>query len=439
MLPMTLKITKGQAYERGFKTGKAGGFFSKSIVDDIESYFASWKQEFPLSAHLDYGKEMVKLWKERLNADLDLTKYPECNGLREIVHAEHKGYVDAVGGNETAAAYHFNWSYYLRLRLNTRYFGFPDDQKGKPSRYLTTAGAECSAMWFADTPDGPAMGKNLDTSPNQIVGKKIPCALPSSGVRNVEHCGGGTACLFCDEEPEDIFPIKIDDILPQDIKRVRDYIPFRYRYRQFCGPGNGIFVDETGDSVAVEQSNCRMAWRYAENGVSATTALAYHEPELKAFKHERDLLSLEKRGWGKAAPDWVYWDGCNRRYDRLMKLVEAERKRPLTVEGMARILLDPEGTPPDRISCANEPFHPDVQTNFWTMYTWVAIPFGPKRRTYRWAQSQPPNGPIFSHNPELVLDESVENRSEFEAERQRLAQIGKEDAQRKVKHAFPST
>jgi hypothetical protein len=429
---MTLRITKDDAYQRGFTAGKAGGFFSKDVVADIESYFPGWKQEFPLSAHLDYGAEIVKLWKERLDADLDLTKYPECRGLREIVHAEHQGYLDATGGNERAAAYHYNWSYYLRLRLSTRYFGFADDQTGKPSRYLAGASAgvraECTAIWFQDTPDGHVMGKNLDTSPRQIIGRQIPCALPGAGVAGVSLAGTATACMFCDEEPDDIFPVNIDYILPQDIKRVRDYVPFRYRYRQFCGPGNGVYVDETGDSVAIEQTNCRMGWRYAEGGVSAVTGLAYQTPELRALKAERDQLSLDKRGWGHGAPDWVYWKRCNARYDRLMRLVADESRRGPTLEGMARILLDSEGGSGARISAANEQFHPDVQTDFWTMCTWVAVPFGPKRRTYRWSQTQPPKGPIFSHDPELVLDESAQNRPEFEDQRQRLARIGKENA-----------
>src|SRR5690606_33782595 len=93
-LSMGLRITRDQAYKRGFEAAKQPSWFSNSIIDDVESYFPSWRKEFPLSEGLDYRAEIIKLWQERLNADLDLTKYPECRGLREIVHAEHQGYVD---------------------------------------------------------------------------------------------------------------------------------------------------------------------------------------------------------------------------------------------------------------------------------------------------------------------------------------------------------
>ena len=67
---------------------------------------------------------------------------------------------------------------------------------------------------------------------------------------------------------------------------------------------------------------------------------AMHAPgqveRLKAFKAERDQMSLDKRGWGRSAPDWVYWQGCNARYDRMLKLVEAEAEVPLAIANAFR-------------------------------------------------------------------------------------------------------
>jgi hypothetical protein len=423
---MSLRITKEQAYAKGVAAAKAP-YISDNISADIESLFPRWRAEFPLSAHLDYRAEIVKLWKERMDADLDLTQYPECRGLREIVQAEYRGYLDGCGGDPVPAAYYFNWSYYLRLRLQTRHFGFPADRRAEytPARVYAQP-AECTAIWFEDSPDGPINGKNLDSSPSQRLDHHIPHHIPNGEpIKGVRLMGTGTATVFCDEEPEDIFPVNLDYIVPEDIRTVQDYVPFRYRYRQFCGPGNMVWVDEQGSSVAIEQSNCRMGWRFSTNGISAVTALAYLTPELQAFKLERDRHSLKLRGWGEDAPDWIYWRGCDARYRRLMKLVEEAGRRGSTLEGMARMLLDPDAPFPERISCANEKFHPDVDTDFWTVFTWATVVFGPERRTYWWAQPLKPTGPLFKLTPELHLGEGVAMQEKFKAELARMTAIGK--------------
>jgi len=424
---MSLRITKEQAYARGFAAGK-GPYITDDIIADIEGYFPLWRKEFPLSAHLDYRQEIVKLWKERMETDLDLTKYPECRGLGEIVRSEYQGYLDGCGGDPVKAAYYFSWSYFLRLRLQTRYFGFTEEQMGQsPNSVYNTKDHACTAVWFEDTPDGPLNGKNLDTNSYHRMGANIPHHIPGGEpIQRVRLMGTGSNAVFCDEEPEEIFPVNIDDILPDDIRTVKEYVEFRHRYRQFSGPGNAVFVDEEGNSVAVEHTNCRMGWRFSTNGISAVTAFDYQTPELRQFQLERQRLSLQKRGWGEDSPDWLYWRGCNARGERLKQLVEEEGKRGPTLEGMARILLDPEGPLPDRISTANEPFYPGLETDMWTMYTWVTAVFGPERRTYRWEQPTDPCGPIFKRTPELFLEDGVEKQAKFDAELARLTAIGKD-------------
>jgi hypothetical protein len=424
---MNLRITREEAYASGRK--QAGWHWSTGdLVQDIEAMFKKWRAEFPLSAHLDYRAEIVKLWQERLNADLDLTKYPECRGLREIVQAEHQGYLDGCGGDTMRAAYYFNWAYFLRYRLQTRYFGFAEKDRGRrtaASVYSSHAGA-CTAVWFEDSPDGPINGKNLDTGSDSRMGPEIPHHIPhGKPIEGVRLMGTASNSVFCDEEPPDIFPVKVEYILPRDLRRVKDFVEFYRRYFQFTGSGNGVWVDEEGHSVAVEQTNCRIGFRFPTNGISAVTAFAYMTPELQKFKLEHDRLSLEKRGWGEDCPDWIYWRGCDARSRRLMKLVDEEARCGPTLEGMARLLLDPDASFPERISIANEKFHPDAATDFWTMYTWAVVVFGTRRRTYRWSQADHPTGPIFKRTPELHLGEGIAMREEFKSELSRMTAIGK--------------
>jgi hypothetical protein len=424
---MALRITREEAYAKG---AEAAGrkLFSDNYVEDIEGYFPGWRQEYPLSAHLDYRQEIVKLWQERMDANLDLTKYDECRGLRELVEAEYRGYLDACGGNTVQAAYYYNHAYFMRLRLATRYFGFPEAQRGllTPLQVYNGHAAECTAVYFEDTPDGPINGKNLDSTPKQRSGPYIPHHIPhGEPIKGVRLMGTGSAAVVCDDEPDEIFPVNLEYILPEDIRTVEDYVDFHYRYRQFCGPGNSVYVDEQGHSVAIEQSNCRMGWRFSTNGISAVTALAYSTPELQEFKLERDRLSLEKRGWGEDSPDWIYWRGCDERYRRLLQLVKAEGRRGPTLEGMATLLLDPQAPFPERISVANEQFYPDMETDFWTISTWTTVVFGPERRTYKWEQPLEPSGPIFELEPLLHLGEGVAMQHKFEQELATMRAIGK--------------
>jgi len=139
---------------------------------------------------------------------------------------------------------------------------------------------------------------------------------------------------------------------------------------------NGVFVDQHGSSVAIEQSNCRMAGGFSQNGISAVTALAYVTPEIKAFKLEREPSLPAKSAGAKTRRTGYYWRGCDARYARLMQLVEAEGKRGPRWKAWPGCCR-PGAPAPARSPCANEKFHPDVETNFWTIATWVEVVFGP--------------------------------------------------------------
>ncbi len=53
--------------------------------------------------------------------------------------------------------------------------------------------------------------------------------------------------------------------MPEEIKNLKDFVDFLYRYREFWGPGNIVFADPEFNSVAIEKSNCRMGVRWAKN------------------------------------------------------------------------------------------------------------------------------------------------------------------------------
>ena len=140
--------------------------------------------------------------------------------------------------------------------------------------------------------------------------------------------------------------------MPKDCKKVTAKVEFLKRYADFWGPQNGLIVDEEQNAVAFEKSNCRLGVRYSTDGTAAVTACSYLIPEMKAFKEKCSRRSLELRGWTEDSSDWVYWKGCDARYERLLKLTEASNGRDLGRLG--NIMTDHAAPFPDRICLAGE-------------------------------------------------------------------------------------
>ena len=367
-----MKIKRDEAYARG----KAAGMAAKTDpiwLKMAESVMEWARMSYPASRHLDYKSEVMKLETERLAADLDFTRFPECRWWRDAVIAEHRGFLDGCG-DEWMTAHHFNWYWFVSRRLNTRYVGV-EAPRGK-----------CTAVWFRDSNEGPLQGNNLDDIRRPFQKFEPPSEGPSGKpFKKITSIGGVSAAVLCDEEPENIFPVDPIAVMPEDIKTLPDFVKFLQRYVEFFGPGNLIWVDPEMNSVAIEKSNCRMGVRWEKNGVSAVTACAYLTPEMNAFKKERDLLSYKMRGWDeKDNPDYVFWDGCERRYHRLLALTDELARSGPTLEGLANIMLDHAVAFPERICLAGENDYPFYEVANWTLTSSSSVLFGPTRRTLWW-------------------------------------------------------
>jgi len=400
---MALRMTRREAYNRG---KAAGGKASRGeLWLKMADSCMDWaRRSYPPSAELDYKKELIELEKARMAADLDLTKFPECRGLREIVEAEHRGFLEAC--NEPwMMAYEFNWYWFISRRLNTRFVA------------TQTPKGHCTHVWINHGEEGVVQGNNLDDIRRPFM--KLMLKPPKEGpkgdpIKRVLQVGGVSAAVLCDEEPKDIFPVNVHEILPEDIDTVREVVKFLERYREFFGPGNQIWADPKLDSVAIEKSNCRMGVRWAKNGASAITALSYLTPEMNAFKKERDVMSVKARGWDlEDNADTIVWAGAERRYHRLLKLTDEEARRGASLWGVANIVLDRDAPPPERISVAGERSHPMEWEVNWTLVSTASVTFGPTRRTLMWILDADGNRPIFEGKPYLALGKGVKMREEW--------------------------
>lgn len=421
---MALKITKEEAYALGRKAAetaledRAG---HGDIRTRMENHFKVAVIKYLGAASLDLRDELLNFSGERMESDLDVTKFPECRGLRELVEAERRGFADVIN-DPVVAAFHFDWDWFFSRRLSTRFVG------STPPR------SQCTDFWFADTKEGgPIHGCNRDDL--VFLYKKDFAPVPETGPEEtpspflrITCVGGVAASVLCDEEPANLFPVNMDWITPDEITELKEYMAFMERYREFWGPGNRIYVDAEMNFASVEKANVRMGVRYSR-GCAAITAGAYLTPEMRAFKKERDQVSFEVRGWTEDNPDAVYWDGCERRYRRLLDLVEKEYKNGATLIGAAQIALDHSVPFPERICLAGEKGHRKEKLQNWTIVSFSCCVAGPNRRMLYWAIDPTDPVPIYRTRCHVIPGVGLAARqTEWEQEVAQAGEIGLRNA-----------
>lgn len=418
---MAFNLSITEAYDRGRKMAqqRLNGMFD--IAHTMQRDF-TWARNSYLGAEdLDFEAALIAFSRERMASDLDLAKYPECRGMREVVEAQRRGFADVMN-DPAKTAYCLDWYWFCSRRLNTRYVG------------RTPPPAQCTDFWFADTKEGgPIHGSNRDDLLFGYKGinfreKNIPRGVMKPQTFTQVTCVGGvSSAVLCDEEPECLFPVDLALVIPQGITDVKEYVGYLDQYREFWGPGNQLWVDPQMNFAALEKANVRMGVRYS-TGCAAITACAYLTSEMNAFKKKRDLQSYLARGWDLADnPDKAYWDGDEARYRRLLELVQKEYDRGATLLGAAEIALDHAVPFPARINIQGQASHHDEKPGMqnWSMITNVWCISGPNTRSYNWIIDPDDPKPVYETECFIIPGEGQEHRlPEWEAEVRAAGEIG---------------
>jgi len=415
---MAITLTPAEAYDRGRKMAVA----ALPTLDHKMASDYTWARGAYIGAEeLDFPEEVLRFSHERMASELDLAQFPECRGLREVVEAERRGVVDVISDPYRAANL-LDFPFFISRRLSTRYVG----KQAPPS--------QCTAIAFHDTREGsPIIGSNGDDLLFRYVGQDFKAkntpqnALEPMTINQVTCVGGVSSAVLCDEEPDCLFPVQLDLVIPSKVTDLREYIGYLERYRDFWGPGNQLWTDGQGTFAATEKANVRMGVRFSD-GWAAVTACSYLTPAMNAFKKERDLLSYQARGWDPDDnPDRSYWDGDETRYRRLLVLTEAEHARGATLLGAATICLDHAAPFPARVCIAGERSHRDEAENSqnWTIISNVKVIDGPNLRAYHWVNDPDAPRPIYETPCIIIPGKGAEGRlPEWEAEVQAAGDIG---------------
>ena len=391
-------MTTQDAYRQGFASGKRN---AKSIRRQMETTLQGWRAGFPATADINLEQEILRLDAERIGNPPSLARFPETKGWPDIIRARRQGFRDGAGCSDAEVAFHFNAYYFTFCRLYTRYLGSAPNT------------GNCTAVFMRDSREGgPLYGRNWDM-PNAAGLDLQPPRRGPDGVARL-WCKGVSCATMCDEEPTELFPVNAWELLPEDCRKLQDVVAFLERYVEFWMPHNGIIVDEELECVAYEKTNCRIGWRYSDDGTAAVTACAQIIPEMKAHREYCHRRSLELRGYDESSPDWKYWSGAEARYHRLLGLVKEAAQRGPTLDDMANIVTDHAVPYPERICLAGESCHPDFQpgSGEWTMRSRAAVLSGPNRRTLFWRVEG--STPCYANPPFLIPGEGVAVKPEWQ-------------------------
>lgn len=400
-----------QGRERGRKAG--AGAAAADLGARMQREFVAMKQLYPTLGDIDAAAAIRAYDRERLACEPDYGKYPELNGLLERHLGEREGFMEASGLDETAAAFHYSWWFYLTRRVGAHHLARYD---------LIPPPINCTNVFFPHGKDGVTISDNRDDWTRPEYQQTIPGFRPAAAVSGEAlHWiqGGVSSAMLFDEEPECCFPFDPFEMIPADcLDDIHAIVEFMTRYREFYGPGNLIFCDRRLNAVAVEKTNCRVAFRWPEvNGAVCVTACSYLDPELNAYKREGTRKAMAIKGDSEAdSTDRAYFEGADRRQRRLIELTNAEAKDGATLWGAFNVVADTAVPFPDRICLAGEKTFPEREpTANWTLTQHAAVVSGSHRRClYRSLQDVLHPRAITTFTPKLLLGPGVAMQSAWQ-------------------------
>lgn len=397
--------------ERGRKAGACVD--AQNFRTGMMKAFAAVQALYPTAADSDLAEVIRAYDRERLACEPDYTRFPEMRGLLDQHLGERQGFREATGLDETGAAFHFSWSFFMSRRMNARHVACYDLVPPPPSH--------CTNVFFPEGVDGVTVADNRDDVPSPACRDAVRTFRPVHLLQNTTvpwQQGAASATIILDEEPGCSFPCEPFDLMPAEcLDNIRSVVEFMTRYREFYGPGKYIWVDRNHDAVAVEKANCRVAFRWPTvAGAVCIGDFSYMDPELRAYKKScLQRLMTATRTTPDTSLDWQYDLVADRRHERLQRLVDAEAARGATLWGAFAIVSDTELPFPDRVCVAGEKIMPEKESVAnWTLTQHAAVITGPNRRLlYRSIQDTDRPQPITTYPPRFLLGHGVTMNPEW--------------------------
>lgn len=406
--------------EEGLRRGRAAGEAAKQgdLRRQVQQALADMYVLYP-TVDFDLAQALIDYDKERLACEPDYGVFPELKGHLGLLQAEREGFKEASGLGDLEAAHTFSMWFFNSRRIGGNHL----------ARYDIITAPGCTNVFIPGGLEGVTISDNRDIGLlDDMTGlaNLTPEFVFKHNLDGVHWLQGGvSAAVLLDDEPACSFPgdpFTYQHLIPPEcFDDIDVMIDFMTRYNEFYGPGNKILVDRHLNAVAMDKSNCKVAFRKPTvNGAIAITACAYLDPELSAHQLARAAKAAEMKGESvEDSSDSNYHLGSRKRYQRLVDLTDEAAKGQPTIWDALEVVADHAVPYPDRVCLAGESCHSTERNpkENWSVTQHAAVLTGPHRRClYRSVQSRQNPLPVYEYTPKLMLGPSVAMQPEWQAE-----------------------
>ncbi|MCX7705188.1 MAG: hypothetical protein N2115_02880 [bacterium] len=348
---------------------------------------APWvKKEDILAGVEDY-------YKEAMSKSPSFTKYPESKNWVEFVLKRDKYLMEYASLTLRDMAILRSVNDYLTFR-GYREFGLRKSSSDE----------KCRVAFLPDTDMGPMHIKNVD---DPITYWKPAPPLPSKDhISNAPWYGkpfvmdGVGSGLHIDDEPEEIFPLPVYEMVYHYASDTLSALEFLKKYSLFWGGANILIYDRKYNSVAIEKCsrNYFEAFRQDEKvHFTHISGLVCRNPESPQAKYQRKQRLLYRKFFNLPddGPDALFWDTCNN-----LETILREKLRNLGKKPAARDIIKLFITPyPEGLRKDGLRLHPNQGLTGYTLITNCF--FLSKKLYYRWQRRSYADGGMWQENPEI--------------------------------------
>ena len=320
--------------------------------------------------------------RDRMSRIPSTAKYPESPKWVEHVLAVDRELRDLANLSDRDMAVFRSLHEYLAFR------GF------RIAARRAAADERCRACYVPDTDRGALHMKNVDDPithwrpEREPIRSFLPDGLRTDGVGNGLHI---------DEEPDDLFPLPMMNMLHRHATDVPSGVEFLTRYCPFWGRVNLLLHDEKKRSAAVEKCGFKYidVFYPGPDGRTHISGMTCRDPSTAQGQHQRRMRQeyLKRFAMPDDGPDNAFWSTCAKLDTKLVEVLRALGPKPRSADVVGLFTTQwPQG-----LNKAGLRIHPDQGLVSYTLKTHAY--FVDERKSLRWQRSQ--DGETFSSEPEV--------------------------------------
>ncbi len=253
---------------------------------------------------------------------------------------------------------------------------------------------KCRLAYLPDSDRGPISIGNTDDPLTHWKPAPPPKQFPVTGKISAGGVGSG---LHIDEEPDDLFPLPVMEMLAHYADDTPSAVEFLTRYTPFWGRCNILVFDDQQQSAAIEKCSFKYIDVFPpdKDGRSHVSGMTCRDNTTQQGRHQEamrleylDLFNLPHDG-----PDMAFWNasrGLEKKLDEALKKLGTLPK----LDDLLRLFLTryPEG-----LNKWGLKPHPDLNLVGFTLQTHVLLL---REKTYlRWQRSE--DGKSYPSEPEV--------------------------------------